>query len=924
MFDKKMSKHSIVWLATMLLCASGCSDEPDEKNTIKLDDALGLDIVLPTGDQPAGLRMAANDVVTSFARITGKEVGQGNIETSMDKADAPLVVQVLIESGGDDARPDRTTQSKQSQSASITAKDFGQGRKGLVIKATDFRGAMYGLYELTHRWGVQYLHPEQTFYPSNADLQLPEFEAQTNVAPGFTTRGFHEHTQHPIPASMIMLEGKQAYRAYASNYLKWMARNRQNASSLHMLKTLDFSKWGPYYSDVIKEGQSYGIRMGSVISFADQQQNNFRLIGEESSDNPDDAAQSIRDGLKKISDMGFDFYTFQMGTSEFTKPADSELLGWLDTAEKFLGMAYPNIEILTWIHPPCDLEAEDGSNFWHLPTRSADRVGLMVHTTMYYTVEHPAPVYGCENFNHQETLMKEVSGNRRQVFYPETAWWLGFDNNMPLALPATGWSRAFDIQQVLNKYDIEGHITFTTGREWMYWQYDHYLTKVTWDRTLTWEQYLDSIKGMYGAQGDKVAEVLKKWTDLQVKHFYMENPLIYFYLSGELTQDELGEKAGVLARRPKLAYDKVLQMSDEAFAQWKSNDLDMLKRMKDEYGALFDGVPETLTDGTAQQKALYREFFLTHDIYLKRIESSIALYSGVAALRPWFVEQNNARTEQRDPDMSIRDKSQAEAQMFLMQAKAITTDVQAKIKEGEGLYRLPLDMLAKPLPESLTSYPFGYLEETSRAYFWTRRDVQLERLMSRVLDPSNDKWNTLPDFLFITSGDKTTLKVPENRLAGRVLGSFIPQLLFGAVIKDATTRELVVAEDINENFLPDEGTETLVTGVLNGTVWTGKTDSLKLIVYDSAKVAVGELVVEDANFTINYADAGGMASSTMVDGELVGQYDSAILTTIVTETAGIDIDGASNLIKQVYGVAMEDPLPEKLPVHFVFKFDPVE
>lgn len=900
----------IALTSTLLL---SCSDDPDPK-TIKLDDSLGLDVVVL--GQGGGLEHAAQDVITAFATIRGVTLDdQDHTPAKVEDVDAPQVLVVTVDEEREDLGID-DFEVRQGKGQS------GQVRYELVARTA--RGASNALYDVTTRWGVQYYHPEQTFYPKDAALTLPKYEpAATIHKPRFTTRGFHEHTQHPIPMSDIYLRpGDDARRQYASNYIRWMSRNRQNAMSFHMLKTVDIEQWQPYITSIVKEAQEHGVKAGFVVSFADQQQNNFRLLGEEGRVGESASVEEkIRGGLDMLLKPGFDFVIFQQGTSEFTKPSDAELLNWLETARSHMVMGYPNTEILTWIHPPCDLEADDATNFWHLPTRAGQEVGLLVHTTMYYTLEHPAPVYGCEVFHHQEDLMAEVSGKRRQVFYPETAWWLGFDNNMPLALPATGWSRAWDIQQILPKYDIEGHITFTTGREWNYWQYDHYLTQVTWDGELTWEDYLDRIAPMYGDAGQQVADMLKAWTALQVKHFYMTNPLIYFYLAGELTQDELGERAGVLARRPKLSYDKVLQMSEDEFKAWEKSDLELLRSMLIEYKAELDKLPEALDASATQlQRDRFEEVKLVHTLYVRRIEHAIALYETVSLLRPYAQERQAARREGREPDMALAMMTATDAAAGLANARALSADAQAMITQGESLYRFPLEMLARPIPESKTSYPFGYLEETGRAYFWTRRDDQLDRLISRVLDPSNDRWTVQPDALYFSTNQRTKLEEPQNALAGRVLKSFIPQLLFGVKIEDQT-RSIIFAEDANENFLPDEGTETSIMGTLEGALWTGKAEEINLIVYDSSGLKVGDLLLEDADVTMNFKQDGALVTPELVDGRIKAVFASAILLDIITKTAGIDEDGAGNLIKQVYGVPTDEPIPEKLPLEFYFIFE---
>lgn len=898
-----------ILLSVCALLTISCGKKDSDPSAIALTDPIGLDIVLATPAQLPGLQLATDDLITAFATIRERTPATGqHTPSSLDQADAPNVVLVTLLQTADDALG--------QQGYRLKPRDFGAGRSGVEIVANHEVGAMYALYDLTSRLGVQYYHPEQTFFPTiNPDLSLPKLDAEVTEIPRFTTRGFHEHTQHPIIMSdAFMIAEDDNLRRYASNYLKWLARNRQNASSFHLLKTVDITAWRPYIADIIREGQGMGIKMGVTLSFADQQQNNFRLIGEESQTGSEDPLVQITKGIDNLLEAGFDFLTLQIGTSEFTKPSDDEMLGWVDTAQKHLREQHPNVELLIWIHPPCELEADDGSLFFHLPLRSDPSVGALVHTTMFYTVEHHAPVYDCENFRHQQTFMEQANGKRRQVFYPETAWWLGFDNNLPLTLPITGWSRQFDIQKILSKYEIEGHINFTTGREWLYWQYDHYLTYVTWDASISWEDYLmKKIAPMYGEKGPEIMRAINEWTELQVDDFYEKDPLIYFYLAGELTQDEIGEQVGVLARRPKLAYNKVLDMSDEEFSRWQNNDLDRLRGMLTRYQPLLDIIEQNTPQNP---DAKWLELTSVHKLYLMRIAHAIALYEGVAALRPWAIERRQAIAQEREPSAAIRQAAQATVNEKLAAAKAISAQALSIIQATESTYRYPLDLLAKPKPSSLTSYKIGYLEETSRAYFWTRRDVQLQKLAERSFDMSNDAWSQSPDVFYTTNGAMTTLRFPNSRIAATVFRSFVPNMLFGLVTLPDNALSLLVAEDFNQNLLPDEGTEQRLEGTRNDNIWTGQREQLDLRVRSSSGDIVDTLRLEQAEIRLNF----NTVSRSLEAGELLGQIDPELLIDAITDIAGIDRDGAANLLKGVYDISLDEPLPNRLNVHFSFRF----
>ena len=105
---------------------------------------------------------------------------------------------------------------------------------------------MYGLYEIAADLGVRYHHPEETFIPSIPDVALPYHYDGSVEQPDFDLRGFHEHTQHPTVMSDFYLRPETSFRPYVSRYLQWIARNRQNVVSWHLLKTVDLDAWFPW------------------------------------------------------------------------------------------------------------------------------------------------------------------------------------------------------------------------------------------------------------------------------------------------------------------------------------------------------------------------------------------------------------------------------------------------------------------------------------------------------------------------------------------------------------------------------------------------------------------------------------------------------------------------------------------------------
>jgi hypothetical protein len=860
-----------------LLILGGCSSEPAGPK-IRDGDRLNVAVMVPLGSG-LGLLRAAEDLGEALKLITGA--------TRSPDDPVDLSIMVLLDDGA----------GGQEQCYRISR---GADEKSIEIHAAGEVGAMYGIYRVAADLGVKYIHPEETYYPFDPGARLPwRYDGEVEC-PGFELRGFHDHTQHPIVMSDFLLRTDRAdFKDYVDRYLRWLARNRQNMYSFHMLKTVDVPKWLPRIEAIVDEAHIYGIKMGMVVSFVDQQQNNFKLINEDGQ-TPDDV--QIQDGLDTLLRAGFDFFTFQIGSSEFTKPPDQDVLFWLDTAAAHLQSR--GAGAYTWIHITCSLEDDRGGYFFHLPLQADPAMGAWVHTVMFYSLKDPAPVYDCERFEHQSGFMAVADGQREMVFFPETAWWLGFDNNAPLMLPITGWSRYYDIAIGTSNYDVGGHITFTSGREWTYWQYDHFLTRATWDRNLEWEEYLEWIKPVYERHGGEAVLALKKMTELQMEHFYRENPQIFFYLSGELPQDEIGAAAGITSRPPKLAFQDVVRFSQREFGDWRVRDYLMLESMRGLYRKVVKGMPKKLGPGSKLSVKLYDELYNSVWVFHQRVEHAYVLYTGAIA---------------------VRDGDEALALEKLAEARAISAEVIEVLQAMEKNYRYPLDLLCREKPESLTSYKYGYLYETSTGYFWTRRDDQLETLIQRTFQSQEEKWEVVPEVLFYTDKDHIEMIEPASETAADAIRGFMPRLLYGLADYSPAGDKLTLcmAQDSNENLLPDPGPQDPAEMACDGSTCVWTSGAYSIAVSDSTGEVIGELGILDPVVTLTIQTTGGQVSG-LSSGEMVGTVGSQALIGLVMTVGGIDEEGVTNLLKSVYEIPEGEDLPPTLPFSFRMTYVKVE
>ncbi|HAN30050.1 MAG TPA: hypothetical protein DCQ06_00495, partial [Myxococcales bacterium] len=350
------------WLPIVAVWIAGCALEPRNAPIIAPLLSDGVEVVLPN-DTHAGLVLAAEDVSKAIAALNGGKIKQ-TVFGPVSDASTRVVVFVEVLTNPPDAVG--------AQGFEISRQAWGGQRVGLRIRARTAVGAMYGLFTLAHDLGVRYLHPEETFWPAAAaDASLPWQYPGDASNPSFGFRGLHEHTQHPTPASDFLLKPDDPTMAsYASRWLQWIARNRNNVASFHLLKTVPLKSWVGAFGKLVKQAHSYGIKIGFVTSFADQQQNNYKHIdeldkGADGKPKPDD--QQIRSSLDTLLSTGIDWIGFQLGTSEFSKPKDSRVMSWIEVALAHISTTAPGVKAYAWIHTTCNLLDEKGGYYYHLP-----------------------------------------------------------------------------------------------------------------------------------------------------------------------------------------------------------------------------------------------------------------------------------------------------------------------------------------------------------------------------------------------------------------------------------------------------------------------------------------------------------------------------------------------------------------------------
>jgi hypothetical protein len=440
---------------------------------------------------------------------------------------------------------------------------------------------------------------------------------------------------------------------------------------------------------------------------------------------------------------------------------------------------------------------------------------------------------------------------------------------------------------------LDGHVTFTTGIEWGYWMYDHFLARATWDPAYGWDRYASDVGALFGTAGAAATKAIRAVTDRQVADFLGDNPRIFYYLAGESANDELGAPSGLVGRPVKVPFWDVFHYGDADFEAWRTRDFEPLAAMRDAYAAIAAdlGAADPGTDhgdGTADR---FFELRSAVDVLAWRAEHATLLYGAVA----------DARSGAFDP-----------AYGKLAAARAITQRVKDRVAEMETrVYRYPLELTSREKPETLTAYPFGDLYETHTAHFWARRDDQLQSLLDVASGKVAEGFDAGFDTVYGTDPKATEMIEPDvDEGMKSLLVAYVPALLLAVAAPVTEGVPLAVGEDLNGTGLPDLGTVVAGLAATGGDAWSFPFTVLPLAIGDSAN-PLGTLNLRAGTARVTLAD--GVPAAL----ELSARVDFKDLLDALESTGMFDQQTGWEMVAPLFGI---DPAAEPRPVDFPMRF----
>lgn len=579
------------------------------------------------------------------------------------------------------------------------------GQIMLQLTAASWQGVSFGLYGLLQeKLGFKFYHPRNTIIPHFTEWPIKEpftFEGK----PLFDKKGFHLHTQHGIELMMQLHDPNMPNSLEdVKQYIDWLARNGQTYFEFCLLESIDRKAWPAHAKNIVDYVHARGLLAAVDLSLHMIQQKTFQLYK-----GPVNKKKQIEKSLTWLMHANWDFINMEFNTAEFIsgnlgKKTELRMfiLKWMLDNSKAKLMGRQHI-----VKHENEIGKKHKDFEWDSTTLALDKQrGVLAHTVMFYDMTEPnAPVYENKNQRHMFQFLLDQMKVRETWYYPESAYWITFDNSVPMSLFPYLNARLSDIDTCV-KYGVPGHITFSSGWEWNHWLFDWSIARWSWQYTTngvaqkrTPAMYADEL-----TESKKMQSLFQQALDLQ-QHYLKDSTLMKWMTAMTIT-DEIGIKAlnDEYHPRPQWSY-KFLERKAGA---------DVLDSVRNEILPLLKHFAAKSLDIATQMHQLPMDS-ITQE-WLDGIE-----ITGLRAQHRYYTLQYILARRQ-----AKLDKQKCNCDSLLDNAAQIRAKAQAIVNERQTHYRYPVSLIAAKRWD-YTSYHFGYLWPASNLHFWYREEQEARK-----------------------------------------------------------------------------------------------------------------------------------------------------------------------------------------------------
>jgi hypothetical protein len=305
---------------------------------------------------------------------------------------------------------------------------------------------------------------------------------------------------------------------------------------------------------------------------------------------------------------------------------------------------------------------------------------------------------------------------RETWYYPESAYWVTFDNSIPLLLLPYLDARWRDIQTV-EAMGIPGHVTFSSGWEWGYWLVDWSIARWSWEyaeKGQRGEVVLGRLQGPYRYLLEffpepTASEIMVAIADSQITHLKEHNLLRWLCPSSPA--DELPPPMNKQFQpRGIVNLGDLSKLARESPEKLGTLPCDSLERYAQELLYMLALIRETWEDQKADigyPDELALEILSALEVTAYRAQHAADLMKAVANWQRLGGKRDDLRSG-------------------LQNAAWVRLEAQKIVQTQEARYRYPVDHLTGQY-RNHTAYDFGYLHTVHNLHFWEREEQQILR-----------------------------------------------------------------------------------------------------------------------------------------------------------------------------------------------------
>jgi hypothetical protein len=596
---------------------------------------------------------------------------------------------------------------------------------GAVVHGSAPLGVQYGLAHVLEAAGFGFYHPHRTRVPPR--LRLPPADHPVfghTYEPEMSVRGIHLHTLHPIEPYYDFWEPSEESLDGARRTLDWLVKNRGNYLQWLGLNSILQSStaadaFEAHAKAIVETAHVRGVEVGFGVQIfgTSNLQRAFDLISQ-SGASLDVQRASVRARLEILAGIGFD--QIQISFGEFFGEEPEKLLEAIDMTYEEIQDVMPGVTVSASVHvgdyPHMRITYGEEELLYYFLVRYANpAIVPWIHTVMYYNLFDDAGLaYLHEDFSeHREYLFDRLRAEEPVAYFPETAYWVAFDNPVPTYLPLYVLSRWLDVHTIRETALAESfgaldqHVLFSTGWDWGYWQNDWASLRMSYTIPERYEDLFVEMFAPLGDGSDAFADAVSELARLQHRHL-IENRLAA-WMAGRDASLDIGHGMGIYSQPHRPSYPEIAAMDAGERAGFVASVVDPL---------------EAFATGTADVLASARA-------------------SGVSVRDPWVsevldgieVDEHRLRFAHAILRAVMAHAEGTSADEWLARADAELEAGRAVVaRRHAALHHRDPQKLLERRQLNATLYQYGYLREADALCFWERERIQARNLIGGTTD----------------------------------------------------------------------------------------------------------------------------------------------------------------------------------------------